>query len=191
MLFTKKIVTAAVVSCFTLSVFAAQTYEIDSAHSFVSFKLKHKDLGMAHGSFSQIKGTIVYDQEDIEKSSVDLEIDAASLNTGHPGRDKHVKNPDYLDVEKYPTITFKSKEVKKISDDKAEVTGDVTLHGVTKPLTATISKVGETTSSIGIETQFKLKRTDFGVGKLQGLGEDIHVDLAVEAGLPRPERSKN
>lgn len=189
MLLKKQAVALALFSVVSMGAFAAENLEVDSAHSFVSFKVKHKDLGMAHGFFEGITGKIVYDKENLDKSLVELEIDATSINTGNDARDGHIKKAEYLDVEHFPKITFKSKEIKKISDDKVELTGDVTMKGITKPLTTTISKVGETTDSIGIETQFKLKRSDFKVGKDIGLGDDISIDLAVEAGKPKPKKN--
>lgn len=164
---------------------AADTYEVDPAHSFVLFRCRN--LAQAgsvfiYGRFTDIKGTIVVDK-DPAKSSVNITINADSLDTGVPDRDKHLKSPDFLNTKQFPTITFKSQRIQAIGKDRYQVTGDLTLHGVTKPITVTVTKVGEGKNFkgmqvIGFETTFTIRRSDFGMKGLMNVAAD-EVTLTV------------
>ncbi len=107
------------------------TWKIDPAHSSAQFVVRHMMITNVRGGFSGVQGTVVYDPADLSSSSVDVTIDKTTLSTGDTNRDTHVKSADFLDVEKHPTITFKSKKITK-DGDGLRVIGDLTVHGVTK-----------------------------------------------------------
>ena len=172
-----------------LPALAQDTYKIDPVHSEVSFKVGHL-LAKTSGRFSKFAGTIKVDTADITKSSVEVTIDATSLTTDNEARDKHLKSPDFFDVEKYPTITFKSTAVKEVAKGKLEITGDFTLHGVTKRITFPITNAGtqagmQPGSVVAgfIDGALSLNRNEFGIKFMPGIiGETVAVSLNVEAG---------
>ena len=131
----------AVLALAALPALAQDTYKIDPVHSEVSFKIRHL-LAKVNGRFTKFSGLIKVDTKDISKSSVEVTIEAASINTDVEARDKHLRSDAFFDVAKYPTITFKSTSVKEVAKGKLEVTGDFTLHGVTKRITFPISNAG-------------------------------------------------
>lgn len=165
--------------------FAADTYEVDPSHSFVVFRCRNLAQAGAvfvYGRFTDIKGTLVVDK-DPAKSSVALTINADSLDTGVPDRDKHLKSPDFLNTKQFPTITFKSRSIQAIGKNRYRVTGDLTLHGVTRTITVTVTKVGEGKNIkgmqvIGFETTFTIRRSDFGMKGLMNIADD-RVELTV------------
>lgn len=163
-----------------------ENYKIDPVHSSVIFSINHMGVSNTHGRFNKLEGKMVYDADDASKSSIEVKIDADSLDTNNAMRDTHVKSEEYLDTKKFPTLEFKSKSVKKLSDKEFELTGDLTLHGVTKPLTTKLTKVGEAKDPkgnyrIGGETTFVIKRSEFGITAMPGaLGEEIPVTIAIE-----------
>src|SRR5579883_3127091 len=108
------------------------TYAIDTAHSSAHFTVRHMMITNVRGGFRKVSGTIVYDPEAHAESSVEAVIDAGSINTNDDQRDAHLRSADFLDVEHFPTITFKSRKIEKTGDDEAKVTGDLTIHGVTR-----------------------------------------------------------
>ncbi len=117
------------------SALAAETYWTDQGHTEVRFGWSHAGVSIQHGEFTKAKGKLSLDPDNVEKSSIEVTIDATSVSTGFEALDKHLKSKDFLEVETYPTITFKSTSVKKTGDDTADVTGDLTIHGVTQPVT--------------------------------------------------------
>jgi polyisoprenoid-binding protein YceI len=165
----------------------AETYTVDATHSAALFQVKHFGVSFVSGRFTDISGTIDVDRENLSNSSVEIIIRTASVNTDLEERDKHLRNPDFFDVEKYPTMRFKSSEIKKISDTVGEVTGSFTLHGVTKTLTMNVTFLGEFDvpwgqHRAGFETTFNIKRSDYGMDKLLGpAGDNIQIILFVEA----------
>jgi len=167
--------------------FAADTYEVDPAHSFVIFRCRNLAQAgsvFVYGRFNEIKGRIVVDK-DPAKSSVEITINADSLDTGVPDRDKHLKSPDFLNTRQFPTITFKSRKIEAIGKDRYRVTGDLTLHGVTRPITVTVTKLGEGKNFkgmqvIGFETTFTIKRSQFGMkGLLNVAADDVTLTVAI------------
>lgn len=174
------------------SVAAAEpaTYKVDPVHSFVVFRIRHLNVGNAYGRFNEPTGTVTYDSGNPEALAFDLTIQAEKVDTGHQGRDAHLRRADFFDAKQFPTITFKSTAAKKAADqegEKYEVTGDLTLHGVTKPITVTVAKVGEGPGQRGAqlsgwETRFTIKRSDFGMNFMQGpLGDEVTLVVALEA----------
>lgn len=172
-----------------LPAMAQDVYKIDPVHSEVSFKVGHL-LAKTSGRFTKFGGTIKVDTADISKSSVEVTIEAASISTDNEARDKHLKSAEFFDVEKYPTITFKSTSVKEVAKGKLEVTGDFTMHGVTKRLTFPITNAGtqagmQPGSVVAgfIDGALSLNRNEFGIKTFPGvIGETVAVSLNVEAG---------
>lgn len=168
--------------------FAADTYTIDATHSEVGFRVRHL-VSKTSGRFTKLSGTITVDEKDLSKSSVQVSIDAASVNTDDAGRDKHLRSADFFDVEKYPAITFKSTAVKDLGNGKLEVTGAFTMHGVTKTISFPITnfgakpgmKPGTAVAGFG-DGALTLDRQDYGVSYGKGLlGDEVQITLDVEA----------
>jgi polyisoprenoid-binding protein YceI len=144
------------------------TWKIDPAHSAAHFVIRHLMITNVRGGFSNVQGTIVWDADDLAASSIEATIDPSTLNTGDPARDTHVKSADFLDVEKYPAITFKSKNIVK-DGEGVKVTGDLTIHGVTKEVVLQVD--GPTgpekdpwgNTRVGASATTKIKRSDFGL----------------------------
>lgn len=168
------------------------TYKIDPAHSKAHFTVRHMMITNVRGSFSGVQGTVVYDPENYGASSVDVTIDANTINTQEPDRDNHLKSADFLEVAKYPTITFKSKSVAKDGDGEVEVKGDLTIHGVTKEVVLKVE--GPTAEAkdpwgntrIGASATTKIKRSNFGLTYNAALetggvlvGDEVKIDLEV------------
>jgi polyisoprenoid-binding protein YceI len=172
-----------------LPALAQDTYKIDPVHSEVSFKIRHL-LAKTSGRFTKFTGTIKMDTADISKSSVEVSIEAASINTDNEARDKHLKTPEFFGVEQFPTITFKSTSVKEVAKGKLEVTGDFTLHGVTKRITFPITNAGSMAgmqpgSVVGGFTDgaLTINRNDYGIKTYPGaLGDEVAISLNIEAG---------
>ena len=184
---------AAVAALTGCSVASATTFEIDPAHSSAQFAVRHLMVSTVRGTLGKVAGTVNLDAADVTKSSVEASIDATGIDTHEPKRDQHLKSPDFLDVAKYPAITFKSKKVTKIADDKYQVTGDLTLHGVTKEvvLDAEGSPKPFTDPSgntkLGGAVRTKINRQDFGVAWNKTLdnggvvlGNDVDVTIDIE-----------
>jgi polyisoprenoid-binding protein YceI len=144
------------------------TWKIDPAHSAAHFVIRHLMITNVRGGFTNVQGTAVWDADDLAGSSIEATIDATTLNTGDPGRDTHVKSADFLDVEKYPTITFKSKRITK-DGDEIKVVGDLTIHGVTKEVVLQVDGPTEPgkdpwgNTRVGASATTKIKRSDFGL----------------------------
>jgi polyisoprenoid-binding protein YceI len=132
----------ALISAFVLSANAADTFKVDPVHSFVLFSVQHFGVSNSYGRFNDVSGTVVFDKDNPSKSSVELSVAVESLDTHNSIRDQSLKSPDYFNAKQFPTITFKSTKVEG-SGDTFKVSGDFTVHGVTKPLTVDFKKVGE------------------------------------------------
>jgi len=172
---------------------AAATYKIDSSHAQTSFAVKHLVISTVRGEFGKTEGTLVIDDADVSKSSVEATIDVASVNTREEKRDAHLKSPDFFDVAKFPKMTFKSTKVEAAGAGKLKVTGDLTLKGVTKSVvldvtgpTAEIKDPWGNTRR-GVSATGKINRQDFGVswGKLIEAGPVVgdEVTIQIEAEL--------
>lgn len=160
-------------------------YTIDPVHSTVSFTIKHLMISKVTGFFTDFAGTGTFDPENPESSSIEVTVQAASVNTNNAKRDTHLLSDEFFDVKKYPTLSFKSTSIKKSSEDTYEITGDFTLKGVSKPVTfsATITdqidgmKPGE--KRRGGAAGFRIKRSDFGMDHMLGpIGEDVEITLS-------------
>ncbi len=178
---------------------AADVWQIDTAHSAAGFSVTHLMISTVRGEFGKTSGTIEYDGKDVASIKVDATIDAASINTREDKRDGHLKSPDFFDVAKYPTLTFKSKKVVPGTGGTFQLVGDLTMHGVTKEVTLDVtgpSKVikgmrGE--SRVAASAATKINRQDFGVkwnANLDAGGvvvsDTVAITLDIEATVPPP-----
>jgi polyisoprenoid-binding protein YceI len=181
----------ALISVFALTALAsraqaADNYKIDPVHSSVVFKIDHFGVAPFYGRFNQPTGTIALDKADASKSSFTFELKTENVDTGNEKRDAHLKSPDFFDAKQFPTISFKSKSV-KADGDKYAVTGDLTMHGVTKEITLTLNKVAEKDTGkmgyrTGWTTETTLKRSDYGMSGMVGpLGDEVTIIIALEA----------
>jgi len=164
----------------------ADTFKVDPVHSFLLLKVQHLGAGFAWGRFADLAGTITIDPADPSKDAVDLTVKTATIDTGNAKRDEHLRSPDFFNVKQFPEITFKSTKVTKIDDKTLEVTGNFTILGVTKPATATLAITGsgkgmQGEERMGFESNFTLKRTDYGMNFMVGpLSDEVKVFLDVE-----------
>ena len=126
---------------FTPSAFAAK-YDIDQSHTSIEFKVSHLGISSVRGNFADVKGEFDFDAKEVEKSSVAAEINVTSIDTKNGKRDEHLKSPDFLEEKKFPTITFKSKKISKVSDKKFNAAGDLTIHGITKEVILEVEQGG-------------------------------------------------
>lgn len=169
---------------------APETYTIDNVHSAVGFSIRHF-VAKVPGNFAKFSGTIVVDRENPEKSSAQATIDAASINTGNQKRDDHLRGSDFFDVAKYPTITFKSTGWKKTGEDTFEVSGDLTIKDVTKPVTLNVTSLGfgpgaQPGSQLsGWEATTKIDKKEFNVKDPTmldpALGDEVAIMINIEA----------
>jgi polyisoprenoid-binding protein YceI len=170
------------------------TYKIDPAHSSAQFVVRHMMITNVRGGFSGVQGTIEYDPNNPHDSRIDVVIDTNKINTLDEQRDAHLKAPDFLDAAQYPAITFRSKKITRSSDDEWKITGDLTIHGVTKEVVLTTE--GPTPEGkdpfgnirIGASATTKIKRRDFGLTWNAALetggiliGDDLKIELEISA----------
>lgn len=162
-------------------------WTIDSVHSSVMFRILHMNTAYFYGRFNDLSGTIAWDDASPAASAFDVTIQTTSVDSKNQGRDKHLRGTDFFNTEQFPTATFKSTSMKPAGEGKVEVTGDLTLNGVTKPVTATVEKTGQNKGQrgsevIGFETIFTIKRGDFGINFMPGgLGDEVKVFASFEA----------
>jgi polyisoprenoid-binding protein YceI len=173
------------VSAVVLSANAADTFKLDPVHSFVLFSVQHLGIANTYGRFNDIAGTVVFDKDNPSKSSVELSVPVESLDTHNSIRDRSLKSPDFFDAKQFPKMTFKSTKVEG-SGDTLKVSGDLTIHGVTKPMTVDFKKGGEGKGVFGEmrgggETHFTIRRSDFGMNFQQGaVGDEVNITLSLE-----------
>jgi len=163
------------------------TWTSDPAHSLVEFSISHLTVSNVHGRFGHVTATINLNEADIAKSTVTASIDMTGIDTGEDARNNHLKSPDFFDVATYPTATFTSTSVAK-SGDGLTITGNLTLHGVTKPVVLAAEGPRGPAQGMdhkphaGFSATTTLKRTDFGVGKFPAavVGEDVKLEIELE-----------
>jgi polyisoprenoid-binding protein YceI len=170
------------------------TWAIDPSHSLVEFGVKHMMFATVKGRFTGVRGTINLDEADLSRSSVRVEIDAASIDTRDERRDAHLRSGDFFDAETYPVLTFKSTRVEPAGPDRLKVTGDLTIRGVTRQVTldATINGRGVTpwgNEVAGYSAETQINRKDYGLNWNAALesggvlvGDTVKIALEVEAG---------
>jgi len=176
---------------------AAQTWQIDTAHSDIFFTVRHMVITKVRGRFLKWNGTLVLDEQDWPKSRVEVSIDAASINTNDEKRDGHLKSADFLDAEKFPKLTFKSTKVEKGSGDKLKVTGDLTIRDVTKSVALDVEVLGKAkdpwgNNKIAFNGKVAIQREEFGAKWNQALetggllvGKEVDIDLELQAIAPK------
>ena len=172
---------------------AISTWNIDPVHSVAEFKVKHMMISHVKGHFTKVSGILRMDESDITKSSVEATIDASSITSRDPQRDAHLQSADFFDVQTYPTITFKSTTITPKSKEELSVEGNLTIHGVTRPITLAVD--GPTAAAkdpwgnmrVGLEAETKIKRKDFGLEWNSTLetggvlvGEEVIITLDVQ-----------
>lgn len=171
------------------SVGSAAEYTIDKAHSAAIFKAHHMRAGYTYGMFLDVEGVINADPANAAANSVNVTIKTDSVTTHDDKRDKHLKGPDFFNTKQFPTMTFKSTSVTKVDDTTMTLNGDLTIRGVTKPVTAKAIRTGigknpQTGAEIiGYETTFTIKRSDFGMSYMVGdIGDEVTLIIGLEAG---------
>ncbi len=174
---------------FFLTLFAAaqETWQLDPPHSSAQFSVRHLGVSTVRGAFTKVSGTVQYDANNLSKSSIQTTIDASSVDTRVEARDKDLRSPNFLDVQKYPTITFNSKSIEAAGTGKLKVTGDLTIHGVTKSVVLDVD--GPTAAMkdpwgnmrMGASATTKVTRQDFGITYGAGIvGDEITITLDIE-----------
>lgn len=171
----------------------AAVWELDPAHSSAQFAIRHLMVSTVRGEFTKFTGTFTLDDKDLAKSTLEASIDVTSINTRIAKRDDHLKSPDFFDAAKYPTMTFKSKKVEAAGEGKFKVTGDLTMHGVTKEVVLDVSgstkAIKDPTGKmrLGGSATTKINRKDFGLSYNKALetggvlvGEDVDITIDVE-----------
>ena len=174
----------------------ASSWEIDNSHTHAGFSVRHMMVSNVKGDFGKVEGVLQLDDKDVTKSTVEATIDATTIDTREPKRDAHLKNPDFFDVEKHPSITFKSTKVEKAKGDKLKVTGDLTIKGKTKSVVLNVdfpktevalpAQMGGGVKRGAIATT-TINRQDFGVSwnsKLDkgglAVGDEVAITLEIE-----------
>lgn len=166
-----------------------KSYLVNPLHTTSFFKINHMGISNFYGRFNDISGTIVFDQVNPSNSSFQIKIKANSVDTHNGDRDKHLRGPDFFNSRRYPWITFNSNSVNKTDDHTYAVRGELSMHGVTKPMTVNIEHTGQGkdirgTQCIGFETTFSVKRSEFGITYMaDGLGENVQMTVSIEATL--------
>lgn len=168
--------------------FAQTTWTIDPMHSSFNFNIKHMGISFVQGRFDKFDGSILTPNADLKDAKFDFTIDVNSIDTDVEMRDNHLKNADFFEVEKYPTMTFKSTSVKKAKNNAYVVQGDLTMKGVTKPIVVTVTYGGKTkdqkgNEKLGIQTKFKINRFDYGVSydpSGSAIGKNVEISVFAE-----------
>ena len=175
-----------------------ETWHLDPPHSAAQFSVRHMGISTVRGTFTKVSGEVTYSASDPAKSSLEVTIDASSVDTRVEMRDNDLRSPHYLDVAKFPTITFKSKRVVAAGAGKLKVTGDLTIHGVTKEVVLDVDgptppmKDPMGNPRMGASATTKVNRSDFGVSATPGMiGEEVAIVIDVElvqqlSALPPP-----
>jgi polyisoprenoid-binding protein YceI len=177
------------------SAFAVDTFVIDKAHSTMGFQIRHL-FSKVPGKFDDFSGQIQFDEANPEQSSVEVTIKTTSIDTGVKMRDDDLRSSHFFDTAKFPQITFKSTSVKKTGENTADVTGDLTMHGVTKPVVLKVELLGKgagpkNSTVSGWDASTAFKRSDFGLSwnqvieGTQMVGDDVQIELHVEADLKK------
>ncbi|HST29870.1 MAG TPA: YceI family protein [Chthoniobacterales bacterium] len=186
---SRLIAAAVLVTAFHSLVAANETYQFDQSRSTIGFSV-HQFLGATHGKFNKFEGKIEIDREHPKNSSVTARIDVRSIDSGIVKRDNHLRSPEFFNVEKYPEITFKSRSVKQIGPQAGDIVGDLTMHGVTKPITLhvkLVSSPNDPNQTRWSVTTDPLKRRDFNLmfaqaaETMSGISQTVAISIEIEA----------
>lgn len=170
---------------FGLHTYGADVYKVDPIHSSIVFSTKHFGVTDFYGRFNEIAGTVTFDAADPTKSSVELSVPIESIDTHNDKRNQHLKSPDFFNAKQFPALTFKSTKIEG-SGNTYKVTGDLTVHGVTKPVSIEFKrgpdgKGGQGETRGGGETQFTIKRSDYDMKFMTGpVGDDVNIIVSLE-----------
>lgn len=169
-------------------------WKIDPDHSVAAFSVRHLMIANVHGQFNKINGTISFDPDEPGRSALDVVIDLKSITTGIKKRDDHLLSPDFLDAAKYPLMVFRSTKTEAGAGNRLRVTGDLSIHGITRPITVDAEYFGPVKSpfggeiTMGFSTSFRINRDDFGItwnevmedGGLM-IDKELHISIDLEA----------
>lgn len=177
-------------------------WKIDSGHARAGFSVRHMMISNVRGDFSKVSGTVEFDGKNVKSIKADATVDVSTVSTGEPNRDEHLKGAGFFNVEKFPTMTFKSNKVQPAGKGKFKMTGDLTIHGVTKQVTFDVDgpspeiKDKKGVKHIGASAITKINRKDFGItygGLLDNggpmIGDDVDITLDIEL-INSPESPK-
>jgi polyisoprenoid-binding protein YceI len=182
----------------------ANQWDVDPSHSSASFTVKHLMVSNVRGEFGKIKGSATWDKADFSDAKIEVTVDATTVDTRDPKRDAHLKSPDFFDVEKFPTLTFKSKKVTKSKTaGHLDVVGDLTIHGVTKEVTFDVTGPSPETKSpwgttaVGAEARTKINRLDYGLKWNKALeaggvlvSNDVNIEISLELNKKPPLKAE-
>jgi polyisoprenoid-binding protein YceI len=185
----RMIAVGAAITVLSSAALANETYKFDQSHSTIGFSV-HQFLGTTHGKFTKFDGKVDIDREHPENSSVTAHIDVRTIDTGIVKRDNHLRSPEFFAAEKYPAITFKSRSVKQTGPEAGDIVGDLTMHGVTKPITLHVKLLtspNETKQTRWSVTTDPLKRRDFNLmfaqaaESMSGISQTVAINIEIEA----------
>ena len=167
----------------------AEIFAVDPVHTSVVFRIKHLGVSYFYGRFNETSGSVRFDSQDPARSAIAFQIKTESVDTNNGQRDGHLKSPDFFNAKEFPLISFESTQIKKAAGKTYDVTGDLTLHGVTRPITLKLEHVGTGQASprfgyrIGFEATATIKRSDFGIDHMLGemLSDEVRVTVSIEA----------
>jgi polyisoprenoid-binding protein YceI len=169
-------------------------YDLDPNHTQVEFSWNHFGFSNITGRFDKVEGNFQFDPADPTRSSIDVTIPIASIDTGVGALDEHLQGADFFDAAQFPVATFKSSKVERVDADSLKVSGDLTIHGVSKPavLDVTINKIGEHPmagrAAAGFDAKTTIKRSDFGINKyVPNVSDDIVIAITSETMVPKPD----
>ena len=198
----KKLILSLLAAAPVLGFAAPITWTVDPSHSQVGFAVKHLVISNVRGEFSKYEGKVNLDEMDVTKSTVEATIDVNSIDTRVADRDTHLRSADFFDAARYPSITFKSTKVAKAGKDRLEVTGDLTLRGVTKPVVLDVTTTPEVTGIYGetrrgFSATTKINRKDFGLAWNKiveagpAVGDQVTIALDLEVVKDQPKTASN
>lgn len=165
---------------------APTTWKVDPAHTTVGFRIKHMEASWFYGRFNEVSGTVIYDPEQPAASSINFEVNAASVDTHNQDRDDHLRNADFFNAKVHSKISFTSKKIEPLGENRMSVTGMLALHGVEKEIKIEAQFIGTGKAPwgelAGFETEFTIKRGDYGITTYPGaLGEEVRIRVSIEA----------
>ncbi|MCA9924062.1 MAG: YceI family protein [Anaerolineales bacterium] len=168
------------------------SWQIDSAHSEINFSVRHMMISKVRGTFESFSGSVNFDESNPTNTTVDISIDAAGINTREDQRDGHLRSPDFLNADEFPTLTFKSTKVEQIDENNGKLYGNLTIRGVSKPVVLDVEYAGQAkspwgTTSAGFSAKTSINRNDWGLTWNQALetggilvGDKIAIEIELE-----------